>query len=140
MFFSCRFLVAVLLLGLTLVGQAQEVNSRWNLRVMDLKHKVRVDATVRFLAEPATESCIGGTWKRVVVEAKSAQDEQFFSLADQLSYELETGELTLGRTKVCDGYLFLSGRSGKSPIRGTYVAVGIGAYRKLGYFTLRQLP
>lgn len=136
----CKFVAAVLLSGLTVVGQTQEVNSRWRLRVADSKNKVKVEATVRFLGEPAAESCMGGTWKRVVVEAKTAYDEKFFPLAEPLAYQLEGNDLTLGRTAVCDGYLFLSGRSNELTIQGSYDAVSIGAGRKLGYFTLQRVP
>nr|GEU28411.1 hypothetical protein [Tanacetum cinerariifolium] len=106
--------------GLTAISQAQEVGSRWRLRVMDLNHAGKVDATIRFLGDAATESCMGGTWRRAVVEAKTAQDENFFSLAEPLAYKIENGILTLGRTTVCDGYLFVSGKSEKTVIRGTY--------------------
>lgn len=135
-----RFVVAVFISGLTFMGQAQEIDSRWRLRVEDSKHQVKVEATVRFLGDPATESCMGGTWKRVIVEETTAYDEKFFPLAEPLAYQLEGGGLTLGRTAVCDGYLFLSGRSNESTIQGTYDAVSIGAGRKLGYFTLKRVP
>lgn len=134
-----KFVAAVLLFGLTAMGQAQEIGSRWRLRVMDSKHEVKVEATLRFLAEPATESCMGGTWKRIVVEVRAAHDEKFFPLAEPLAYQLEGDELTLGRTAVCDGYLFLSGKSNQSTIQGTYDAVSIGAGQKLGYFTLKKV-
>lgn len=128
------------MLSLTTTGQAQEVGSSWRLRVVDLKHAVKVEATIRFLGEAATGSCMGGTWKSVVVEAKTANDETFLPLAEPLAYQLESGVLTLGRTTVCDGYLFLSGKSDAAAIHGTYDAVSIGAGKKLGYFTLRKLP
>lgn len=137
--FFCKFVAAVLLFGLTAMGQAQEIGSRWLLCVMNSKHEVKVEATVRFLGEPATESCMGGTWKRVIVEVRATHDEKFFPLAEPLAYQLEGDELTLGRTAVCDGYLFLSGKSNQSTIQGTYDAVSIGAGQKLGYFTLKKV-
>jgi hypothetical protein len=105
-----------------------------------LKKEVKVEATIRFLGEPASESCMGGTWKRAVVEAKTASDEKFFPLAQRLAYQIEGSELTLGRTAICDGYLFLTGRSKGSTIQGTYDAVGIGLVQKLGHFTLKRVP
>ena len=137
--FFCKFVAGVLLFGLTAMGQAQEIGSRWLLRVMDSKHEVKVEATVRFLGELATESCMGGIWKRVVVEARTFHDEKFFPLAEPLAYQLEGDELTLGRTAVCDGYLFLSGKRDQSTIQGTYDAVSIGTGQKLGYFTLKKV-
>lgn len=98
-FSSRKFSVAVLMYGMAICGQAQEVNSRWQLRVTDLNRRVRVEATVRFLRKAATESCISGKWKRVV-EAQTVRDEKFFPLAERLAYELENSELILGRTTV----------------------------------------
>lgn len=138
--FSRKFVVAVLMAGSAAIGQAQEVNSRWQLLVLDLQHKVKVEATVRFLAEPATESCIVGSWKRAVVEAKSTFDEKFFPLDELLAYQRLSGGLTLGRTAVCDGYTFLNGKSDESTIEGTYDIVGIQGSHNLGYFILKKVP
>jgi len=137
---SFKLVAVILMSSLTAIGQAQEVGSRWRLRVVDLKHAVKVEATIRFLGEAATGSCMGGTWKRAVVEAKTAHDEKFFPWAEPLAYQIENGVLTLGRTTVCDGYLFMSGKSEKAAIHGTYDAVSIGAGEKLGYFTLKKVP
>lgn len=126
--------------GLTFQGQAQEIDSRWRLRMMDSKENVKVEATIRFLEEPATESCMAGTWKRVIVEEKLAYDEKFFPLAEPLAYRLKDGELTLGRTAVCDRYLFMYGRSDVSTIRGSYGTVNISGSQKLGSFTLKRFP
>jgi hypothetical protein len=139
-FLSRKFSIAVLMSGLAICGQAQEVNSRWQLRVTDLNRRVRVEATVRFLGKAATESCMSGKWKRVVVEAQAIRDEAFFPLAERLAYELENSELTLGRTAVCDDYLFLSGKSIGPTIQGTYNGVSIGTSQKLGYFSLSRMP
>jgi hypothetical protein len=121
------------------VSQAQELDTRWRLRVTDLKHQVKVEATIRFAGQTATESCMSGTWKRTVVEAETVHDEKFFPLAEPLAYKLDRGELTLGRTSVCDGYLFLSGKSEGSSIHGTYNAVSIEGGEKLGYFSLKKV-
>lgn len=137
---SRKFFLAVLMSGFAVIGQAQEVNSRWQLLVLDLQHKVKVEATVRLLAEPATESCMAGTWKRAVVEAKSTYEEKFFPLDEPLAYQLLSGGLTLGRTDVCDGYTFLNGKSSGSTIRGTYDLVSIQGAQKLGYFILKKVP
>jgi hypothetical protein len=82
---------------------------------------------------------MGGTWKRVIVEVSATHDEKFFPLAEPLAYQLEGDELTLGQTAVCDGYLFLSGKSNQSTIQGTCDAVSIGAGQKLGHFTLKKV-
>jgi len=137
---SYKLVASILMFSLTAIGQAQEEGSRWRLRVVDLKHTVKVKATIRFLGEAATESCIGGTWKRAVVEAKTVHNEKFFPLTEPLAYQIENGVLTLGRTTVCDGYLFVSGKSEKAAIHGTYDAVSIRGEEKRGYFTLKKVP
>jgi hypothetical protein len=138
---SPKYLASILLSCLTLASQAQEADSRWRLRVMDLQNQPRVDATIRF-TEDAARSCMGGTWKRIVVETRTAQAEQFFPLAEPLAYKVEDGKLTLGCTEVCDGYLFLSEKpnGAKGPlIQGSYDAVGWGI-RNLGSFSLQKIP
>jgi hypothetical protein len=134
-----RFFAGFVLSSLMAVSQAQELNSRWRLHVTDLKHQVKVEATIRFSGETASESCMSGAWKRIVVEAKTVHDEEFFPLAEPLAYTRERGELTLGRTAVCDGYLFLSGKPNGSHIKGAYNAVSIGSADRLGYFSLKRI-
>jgi hypothetical protein len=133
-----NFFAVILVWSLAAVSQAQELG-KWRLRVSDLKHELKVDATIQFAAEVATESCMGGDWKRIVVVAKTTQNEKFFPLAEPLAYQFERGELVLGRTKVCDGYLFLSGKSNHSRIQGNYNAVSIGTAEKLGSFSLERI-
>jgi hypothetical protein len=82
---------------------------------------------------------MAGPWKRVVVEATTAQEEAFFPLAQPLAYRIENGTLTFGRTTVCDGYLFLSGKLETASIQGRYNAVGLGSGEPLGSFTLDKV-
>lgn len=134
---SLKFIAGILISCLTTVGNAQEVDSLWRLRVMDMDNQLKVEATIRFTNETA-DSCMGGTWKRIVVEAMTAQEEDFFPLTEQLAYQLEPNALTLGRTRVCDGYLFLTGRPDGPIIQGTYDSVGWGR-KKLGAFSLQKV-
>jgi hypothetical protein len=136
---SYKFVAGGLMACLTVVSQAQGVDTRWRLRVVDLKHQVKVVATIRFAGEAAAESCMGGKWNRIVVETRTKQDEAFFHLDEPLAYELERGALTLGRTTICDGYALLSGKSDASNIHGTYNAVSMGGSHKLGYFSLKKV-
>lgn len=107
---------------------------------MDLNKKLKVDATVRFLDEPASESCMSGPWKRVVVEHTATYKDNFFPLTSPLAFQLQGGKIALGSTGRCDAYLFLSGWSNKSSIRGSYDEVGMASRRKLGHFTLQRIP
>ncbi len=104
---------------------------------MDMNNRVKVEATIRFSNEPA-QSCMGSDWKRIVVETKDDRAEDFFPLDSPLAYKLERGTLTLGRTHVCDGYLFLTGKQEGTIIRGDYNAVGWGN-KKLGSFSLKKI-
>ncbi|VXB20290.1 hypothetical protein MASSI9I_20176 [Massilia sp. 9I] len=118
-------------------AQAQEPDSRWQLRVFDLRHLVKVEATIRFTNEPA-DSCMGGAWKRVLVESRDVRADEFLPLNEPLAYLIEGNKLTLGRTRICDGYLFLSGTAGQSMITGSYDAVGWGR-KPLGSFVLGKV-
>jgi hypothetical protein len=101
--------------------------TRWRLRIMDLQHGLKVDAVIRFAKDAASESCMGGTWNRVVVESDTAHDKAYFPLAEPLAFTLEHGMLVFGRTAVCDGYLFLSALPAPSTMRGTYAHVALAA-------------
>lgn len=136
---SYKFVACIVMFNVMAICQAQGLDTRWLLQVENLKHEVKVEATIRFAGEAATESCMAGTWKRMIVEAKSVQDETFFPLTEPLAYKFEGATVTVGRTKICDRYLFLSGKSKESSIDGTYDAVSIDGSRKLGYFTLKRI-
>ena len=136
----CQKLVAGALLASAMaVSHAQDVGTRWLLNVEDLKHVTKVKATIRFSSETAGESCMAGGWRRIIVEAKTAQDEAFFPLAEPLAYQVIGGELTLGRTTICDGYLFLSAKSDATDIQGQFNSVSIMGIHKLGSFTLNRI-
>jgi hypothetical protein len=122
-----------------LTSHAQVSGTRWQVRVMDLKHQVKAEGTIRLTERPETGSCMGGHWKVAVVEAKTVSDDKFFPLNEPLSYEIENGHITLGRTRICDGYLFLNGKFGNKTIRGTYRAPGFGRSQQLGYFSLTKI-
>jgi hypothetical protein len=81
---------------------------------------------------------MGGSWKRAIVEATTAQAEDFFPVTGPLAYKLENGLLTLGRTEVCDGYLFLTGKTEGQLVKGAYDAVGWGS-KRLGSFSLQKI-
>jgi hypothetical protein len=120
-------------------SHAQVAGTRWQVRVMDLKHQVKVEATIRLTEKPETESCMTGHWKVAVVEAKAVSDEEFFPLTEPLAYEIDKGTITFGRTRMCDGYLFMTGKFGNKTIRGRYHGPGPGYDQKLGYFSLTKI-
>lgn len=136
----CKFSAGITLACVVACSHAQVADTRWRVRVMDLRHKVKVEGVVRLTEKSETESCMAGNWKQAVVEAKIISDEKFFPLAEPLAYEIESKKLTFGRTRICDGYLFLTGGLGSKTIRGTYHAPGPGYNQKLGYFSLTKIP
>ncbi len=137
---SCRLIACAALLFLTAPAEsdAQEVGSSWNVRLLDGERQLKAEATLQFTDEPA-KSCMRGKWKRLVVDTKTG-DEAFFPLAEPLAYKLQHGVLTIGRTSVCNRYLFLSGTTAEKDIHGTYKAVSAGRSRQLGLFTMAPVP
>lgn len=120
-------------------SHAQVADTRWRVRVMDLRNKIRVEGTIRLTDKPETGSCIVGNWRKAVVEAKTISGEKFFPLTEPLAYTVENGEITFGRTRTCDGYLFLTGKLDKKTIRGTFHAPGPGYDQQLGSFSLTNI-
>jgi hypothetical protein len=134
-----KLLTAGFLVGTILASHAQTPDTRWRLRMADMQGQVKVDATVQMTSETAA-SCISGAWKKVVVEKSTLADDTFFPLSQPLSYEeTQDGTLTLGRTVVCDGYLFLSGRPQQSSVQGNYYAFGLRGANNLGRFSLEKI-
>lgn len=111
----------------------------WDLKVENLEHKVVASATITFSETPAS-SCMGGTWKRVVVESSSASDPRFFPLAEPLSFSVDGSRIIVGRNEVCDAYLQLQGVLEKGSVQGDYVSFGLGGGTRLGFFSAKQRP
>ena len=137
-----KFLSALLLFLAIVTSRlcfASEVPGAWKLEVLDLKGQLRVVATVQF-SDQSAPSCMSGTWKAVIVKSISKQSADFFPIGAPLAYTTQNGILTLGRTEICDGYLFLSGNLHRDKIQGSYSSASIGGARQLGKFTLRRAP
>lgn len=117
----------------------QGLGGLWTLRIRDLNHREVSVATIRFTGE-AAPSCMGGNWKRVIVESITATDEKFFPLSDPLSYTIEGSGVIVGRNEVCDGYLRLHGNLEGGKIHGPYDTFSKGGGEVLGDFTLERAP
>jgi hypothetical protein len=135
--FSSQSIAGILMFCLMAASKAQELDTPWRLRVMDMNHQVKVEAIIRFKDEIA-KSCMGGTWKRIVVEEKTMEAEDFFPLDGPLAYEPGSELLRFGRAQVCDGYLFLTGKKQSPTTEGNYDAISWGAGKRLGYFSLQK--
>ncbi|MCS0581795.1 hypothetical protein NX784_09345 [Massilia pinisoli] len=134
-----KFCAGIAMACVLLTGHAQVSGTRWQLRVMDSKHQLKAEGTVRLTEEPETRSCMAGHWKIAVVEATTVNDQKFFPLTEPLAYEIENGNITIGRTRICDDYAFLSGKLDDDTIFGTYRAFGLGFSEEMGDFRLTKI-
>jgi hypothetical protein len=66
---------------------AHDLSGSWTLRIDNVSHKVITTMSIRFAADGAN-SCMAGTWKRVIVADQTSSDKDFFPIADPLSYEV----------------------------------------------------
>src|SRR6266404_3887120 len=116
---------------------AHDLSGSWTLRIENLSHKVITTMTIRFAADQAN-SCMAGTWKRVIVADQTSSDKHFFPIADPLSYEVTGDRIVIGRNEICDGYLQLVGTVSGVAASGEYASFGIGGGTRLGYFSLTK--
>lgn len=82
---------------------------------------------------------MAGDWKRVEVVRRQFNDADDFLATKPLSYIVERGELTLGVTEVCDGYVFLHGVSTGAGFTGEYGTLGLDGFHKLGAFAATRV-
>ena len=122
------------LLAMT-AATAQEVNSSWRLRLMDLERQPKAEATLHFTGE-RVRSCMRGNWKHLGVAPVAGGDPAFFPLAEPMAYKLEHGVLTMSRTTACRSIPLLSAVSAARDIHGTARVVSVGRSTKLGLFIL----
>lgn len=116
---------------------AHDLSGSWTLRIENLSHKVITTMSIRFAADGAN-SCMAGTWKRVIVSDRTSSDKDFFPTADPLSYEVTGNRIVIGRNEICDGYLQLVGSLSGVVASGEYVSIGIDGGKRLGYFSLTK--
>lgn len=114
----------------------EELMGRWTLQIENPQHKVVTTMKIHFVEDEA-QSCLGGNWKKVVVDSHKTSDPKFFPVNEPLSYELKGSRLSIGRNEICDAYLQLSGKLKYSTVTGEYIAFGWGS-KKMGYFSLKR--
>ena len=132
--FLTRLLALVLLVAAG-TANSQELGGLWKLSIRDLAHKEVATLSIRFTST-AGQSCSGGEWKQVKVEAASTTDPKFFPIRDELTYQIENSKLVIGRNGVCDGYLRLEGKLEGKVVQGDYYAFGRRGSTDLGEFSL----
>jgi len=128
-------LVSLIAAWLATATAAENLDGTWILRIKNPEHKEVSTLTIRF-SEESARSCLGGSWKQVIVKAAQSTDKKFFPISDPLSYQLEGSKLTIGRNGVCDAYLHLSGTFDGTKAEGSYGTLGWGSSRRLGEFSL----
>lgn len=128
------FLVAVALC-VSPAALCNDLPGVWILQVQNPKHQIVATLKVQFTDAPAN-SCMSGNWKVLRVLSAKTKTKGFFPISDPLSYQIENGQLTIGRNEVCDAYLQLEGSLGGALIQGDYFSLGLGGSSPLGYFKL----
>ncbi len=81
---------------------------------------------------------MSGKWKVVDVISATTKDKEFFPAAEPLSYQIENGQLTIGRNEVCDAYLWLQGELDGTTVQGSYFSLWLGGSSPRGHFKLIQ--
>ena len=129
--------VLLLTLGACAVSGSNPPDPEWTLSIRDLNHREMVVAKVKF-SEEAADSCIGGSWKRLIVESHETKDAHFFPITDPLSYMIEGAELIIGRNGTCDAYLRLRGKFDGVTAEGAYYVFGLRGGKDLGEFQITR--
>lgn len=130
-----RAMVGAAILFISTAACSSELPGRWTLAIENPEHVVVATLAVEFLDEQAV-SCLGGDWKTVKVVSATTGDDDFFPTSEPLAYQIEKGQITIGRNQMCDAYLLLKGKLGEPQVKGDYFSFGMGGSFPLGYFTL----
>lgn len=134
---SCIFANVLFLLATSANAQVPEtLLGSWTVQVENPQHVVITTLIIHF-TESGAKSCMGGTWKQVIVDSYKTSDPQFFPVSEPLSYEFRGNSLSIGRNEICDAYLHLNGKLNNSTFIGDYIGSGWGS-RRLGYFSMRR--
>lgn len=131
-----RLITFALALSFSAVACSRDLAGQWDLKIEDKNHHVVTVLVIEF-TEHRAWSCIAGKWLRVNLVSSTTEDSQFFPVSDPLSYGVENNQLTIGRNKVCDAYLWLHGTLDNEIIRGEYLSFGWGS-KPLGFFALSK--
>jgi len=109
----------------------------WKVDIENLARQSTSQMSVRFSTIEA-DSCVAGNWKQLIVDSSKTVDKDFFPLDDQLAYTYDGNTLVLGRSAVCDAYLFLEGNLKVLTATGPYYELGYAGRKSLGYFSITR--
>lgn len=132
-------IAALALLLSTAPAPAQELNSSWRLRLMDVDHQPKAQATVQF-SDEVVRFCMRGKWKRLIIDSVEGSEPAFFPLEQALVYKIEHGVLNMASASRCNPYSLLSAVSATEDIHGSYQVVSTGRSSKRGLFSMNPLP
>ncbi|WP_426109704.1 hypothetical protein [Massilia sp. PWRC2] len=132
-------IAAVALLLSVAAAPAQELNSSWRLRVLDMDHQPKAQATVQF-SDEAVRFCMRGKWRRLIIDRVEGSEPAFFPLEQAVVYKLEHGVLNMASASRCNPYSLLSAVSASEDIHGSYQVVSTGRSSKRGLFSMNPLP
>lgn len=127
------------LLCVSPVALCSGVSGVWIVHVQNPNHQVVATLKVQLTDKPATRSCMSGNWEAVRVISATTKVKDFFPISDPLVYQINGGQITLGRNVVCDGYMWLKGEFRETSARGGYFSVGLGTSSRRGYFTMHRV-
>jgi hypothetical protein len=119
-------------------AQTFERDGTWKLEIKNLDGSLKISANLAFTDIDAN-SCIEGDWKEIVIVSIDSSDENYFPIKQELSYELASQRLTIGRNGRCDSYLHLNGSFAPNGISGDYTAFGLNHQKLLGHFTINRV-
>ncbi|MFD2095944.1 hypothetical protein ACFSJ3_08115 [Corallincola platygyrae] len=142
--------VCVIALSIVIYIEMFAIDSRlegtWELTVYNLS-KVRIATLViEFTNDDTEELCsVVGDWKKIEVISYSPTKNSFFPDVDlgilyqELSYRIESENLSIGMNSICDYGKYLKGSLNDSEVVGSYDEWGWEQRKSLGTFKIKRL-
>jgi hypothetical protein len=113
------------------------IGSMWTVAVVDPDHK-SIGSMIILVTDAKANSCRAGDWKRLELLSYQSEDPNFVARRP-LSYLLDGNTLSLGANEICDGYISMHGVLTDVGVSGDYGSLGLGSFRRLGFFAARLI-
>jgi len=89
--FFMTLLVSIVSYGNGSNPEVDNLSGSWKVKIHDLERKVITEMTVRF-SNKSADSCLGGNWKKLIVESHTTLDKNFSPLPNHYRTKLGMGE------------------------------------------------